>query len=111
MIVRFAVGIESPAALNLAVGVGEPKFHKLEPHTRMARAARATAKGGLSGLMFVPRPARVNVSAAVSQLPVLTRRLIPACVSTEAIGTIIKEMAPRGPSKATRSPRRAGRAP
>ena len=51
---------------------GEPHFHELEPHTRMARAARATAKGGLSGLMFVPRPARVNVSAAVSPLPVLT---------------------------------------
>jgi len=32
-------------------------------------------------------------------------------VSTEAIGTIIEEMAPLRLSKATRSPRRAGRAP
>ena len=62
---------EPPRTYSL-VESGEPQFHELEPHPRMARAARATAKGGLSGLMFVPRPARVNVSAAVSQSPVLT---------------------------------------
>ena len=34
----------------------EPKVRQLEPHRGVVQGARATAKGGLSGLTFAARP-------------------------------------------------------
>jgi hypothetical protein len=51
-----SLAAESMLAINVAGEAGEPTFRELEPHWRMAQAARATAKGGLTGRMLLTRP-------------------------------------------------------